>query len=80
MFGTIWLDFDMSARVMTLWYFLQGIIEICCFELRQCARMVFYARDEGRADTGSPDDMQKMGWNACVSALLCNLHIPRGNR
>ena len=70
----------MDARVMTLWYFLQGIIEICCLKIRECARMVFFAGDEGGTDTGSADDVQKTGWNACVSALLRNLHIPREYR
>ena len=68
----------MDARGCTLSYFLQGIIEICCLKIRECARMVFFAEDEGGYDTGLPDDVQKMGWNACVSVLLCNLHIPRG--
>ena len=43
----VWYDFDMGARVMTLWYFLQGIIEICCLEIKKCARMVLFDRDEG---------------------------------
>ena len=43
----VWYDFDMDARVMTLWYFLQGIIEICCLEIKKCARMVLFDRDEG---------------------------------
>ena len=43
----VWYDFDVDARVMTLWYFLQGIIEICCLEMKQCARMVLFDRDEG---------------------------------
>ena len=37
----------MEARVMTLLYFLQGIIEICCLEIKTCARMVLFDRDEG---------------------------------
>ena len=37
----------MGARVMTLWYFLQGIIEICCLGMNTCARMVLFDRDEG---------------------------------
>ena len=49
MFGTIWYNFDMDARVMTLWYFLQGIIEICCLKMKKCARMVLFDRDEGGA-------------------------------
>ena len=47
MFGTISDDFGMDARVMTLWCFLQGIIEICCLETKRCARMVLFDRDEG---------------------------------
>ena len=47
MFGTILDDFGMDARVMTLWYFLQGIIEICCLKMKKCARMVLFDRDEG---------------------------------
>ena len=41
----------MRARVSTLSYFLQGIIEICCLEIKKCARMVLFDRDEG-GDTG----------------------------
>ena len=37
----------MSARVSTLSYFLQGIIEIRCFKIRDGARMVLFDRDEG---------------------------------
>ena len=37
----------MSARVSTSSYFLQGIIEIRCFQIRGGARMPFFARDEG---------------------------------
>ena len=37
----------MDARVMTLWYFLQGIIEICFLKMKKCARMVLFDRDEG---------------------------------
>ena len=37
----------MRARVSTLSYFLQGIIEIRCFKIRDGARMPFFARDEG---------------------------------
>ena len=54
MFGTISDDFGMDARVMTLWYFLQGIIEICCLEIKKCARMVLFDRDEGGGNTGPP--------------------------
>ena len=42
----------MSARVSTLSYFLQGIIEIRCLKLRDGARMVLFDRDEGGGDTG----------------------------
>ena len=43
----------MDARVMTLWYFLQGIIEICFLKMKKCARMVLFDRDEGGGgDTG----------------------------
>ena len=37
----------MRARVSTLWYFLQGIIEIRCLTIRDGARMVLCDRDEG---------------------------------
>ena len=37
----------MSTRVSTLSYFLQGIIEILCFKIRDGARMVLFDRDEG---------------------------------
>ena len=43
----------MSARVSTLSYFLQGIIEIRCFKIRDGARMVLFDRDEGGGDTGT---------------------------
>ena len=49
----VWYDFGMDARVMTLWYFLQGIIEICCLEIKKCARMVLFDRDEGGGNTGT---------------------------
>ena len=42
----------MSARVSTLWYFLQGIIEIRCFKIRDGARMVLFDRDEGGGGGG----------------------------
>jgi hypothetical protein len=42
----------MDARVMTLWYFLQGIIEICFLKMKKCARMVLFDRDEGGAIPG----------------------------
>ena len=35
------------------WYFLQGIIEIRCFKIRDGARMVLFDRDEGGGDTAS---------------------------
>ena len=28
-------------------FFLQGIIVICCCKIRECARMVFFAGDDG---------------------------------
>ena len=31
----------------TLLYFLQWIIENRCFKIRECARMVFFAEDDG---------------------------------
>ena len=37
----------MRARVSTLSYFLQGIIEIRRFKIRDGARMVLFDRDEG---------------------------------
>ena len=33
--------------MMTLWCFLQGIIEICCLKIKKCARMVLFDREEG---------------------------------
>ena len=42
----------MDARVCTLSYFLQGIIEICCLKIKTCARIVLFDRDEGGGDTG----------------------------
>ena len=70
----------MDARVCTVLYFLQGIIGLRCFKITECARMVFFLQGmTGGTDTGLADDVQKIGWNACVSALLCNLHIPRGS-
>ena len=45
--------------------------------------MVFFAEDERGGTigelTGLARDMQIMGWNACMSVLICNLHIPRGD-
>ena len=52
----------MEARVMTLWYFLQGNIGICCLEIKTCARMVLFDRDEGGGDTG-------MGWHGMNSHM-----------
>ena len=37
----------MSARVSTLSYFLQLIIAIRCFKIRDGARMVLFDKDEG---------------------------------
>ena len=47
MFGTILDDFGMDARVMTLWYFLQGIIEICL------------CQNKKRSIAGAPRDEMK---------------------
>ena len=44
----------MRARVSTLWYFLQGIIAIRCFKIRDGARMVLFDRDEGGVEPGPP--------------------------
>ena len=33
--------------MMTLWCFLQGIIDICCLKIKKCARMVLFDREEG---------------------------------
>ena len=35
------------------WYYLTGIVEICCLETKKCARMVLFDRDEGGGDTGT---------------------------
>ena len=45
----------MSARVSTLWYVLQGIIEIRCLKIIDGARMVLFDRDEGGAIPGWAD-------------------------
>ena len=70
----------MRARVSTLWYFLQGMRENRCLKIRECARMVFFAEDDGGGITGPPDDVQIIGWNACMSVLICKLHIAKGSR
>ena len=44
----------MDARVITLWYFLQRIIEICFLKIKKCARMVLFDKDDGGAIPGSP--------------------------
>ena len=78
MFGTILDDFDIDARVMTLWYFLQRIIEICCLEIKKCARMVLFDRDEG----GGYRDW--LGWYEFIwkantwSGSYMNSHTQRG--
>ena len=55
----------MRARVSTLWYFLQGIIEIRRFKIRDGARMVFFARDEGGVEPGTGwDGMNSYGKRA----------------
>ena len=58
----VWYDVDMDARVMTLWYFLQGITEICFLKMKKCARMVLFDRDEGGGRTRpSWDGMNSYG-------------------
>ena len=42
----------MSARVSTLSYFLQGILEIRCLKIRDGARMVLFDKDEGGIPAG----------------------------
>ena len=49
----------MSARVSTLSHFLQGIIEIRCFKIRDGARMVLFDRDEGGG--------YRLGWDGMTS-------------
>ena len=49
----------MRARVSTLSYFLQGIIEIRCFKIRDGARMVLFDRDEG--------GRYRLGWDGMNS-------------
>ena len=51
----------MRARVSTLWYFLQGIIEIRCFKIRDGARMVLFERDEGGGYRPGWDGMSSYG-------------------
>ena len=46
-FGTILDDFGMDARVMTLWYFLQGIIEICLCWNKKWHFILFFDRESG---------------------------------
>ena len=55
-------EFDMFARVMTLWYPLKWIIGICCLQINKCARIVLFDSDEGGTDTGT-------GWHGM------NLHL-----
>ena len=50
----------MRARVSTLSYFLQGIIEIRCFKIRDGARMVLFDRDDGGGRT-------RLGWDGMNS-------------
>ena len=47
----------MRARVSTLSYFLQGIIEIRCFKIRDGARMVLFDRDDGGGSNPA-----RLGW------------------
>ena len=67
----------MSARVSTLSYFLQGIIEIRCFKIRDGARMVLFDRDGG----GIP---VRLGWYEFIwktntwSGSYMNSHTQRG--
>ena len=49
----------MRARVSTLSYFLQGIIEIRCLKIRDGARMVLFDRDEGGG--------YRLGWDGMNS-------------
>ena len=59
----VWYDFDMDARVVTLLYFLQGIIGIRCFKIRDGARMVLFDRDEGGGGGSIPVGL---GWHELV--------------
>ena len=69
----------MSARVSTLWYFVQGIIEIRCFNIRGGARIVLFARDEGGG--------YRLGWDGTNSYAKRTrgqdhiwIHNPKGGR
>ena len=62
----VWYDlvgFDMGARVMTLWYFLQWVIEICCLKMKKCARIVLFDRDEGGQYRGP------LAWYECTYGM-----------
>ena len=50
----------MRARVSTLSYFLQGIIEIRCLKVRDGARMVLFDRDDGGG-------RYRLGWDGMNS-------------
>ena len=42
-----WKDFVLRARMSTLPYFLQGILEIWICENKKCHFILFFARDGG---------------------------------
>ena len=48
--------------MMTLWCFLQGIIDICCLKIKKCHGMVLFAKDGGGG-------RYRLGWHGM------NLHL-----
>ena len=69
----------MSARVSTLSYFLQGIIEIRCFKTRDGARMVLFDRDEGGGSNPVGLGWYEFIWKTNTwSGSYMNSHTQRG--
>ena len=69
----------MSARVSTLSYFLQGIIEIRCFKIRGGARMVLFDRDEGGGSIPALLGWYEFIWKTNTwSGSYMNSHTQRG--
>ena len=66
--------------MMTLWYFLQGIIDICFLKIKECARMVLFDREEGGGDTGVPWHGMNLhlGWTRGQNHM--QIAYPKGGR